>query len=434
VVVTSNNTCQTSSTVTATTGISMVVNSVTPTVAIASDAINDLVCSGVPVVYTATVTNEGTAPVYTWSVNGIVDPTVTGAVFNQTNPVDGQIVEVTLTSDAACATTTTVSATSGVLTVEPFVNPSALVSIVANDLCAGEDAVFNVVATDAGINPIYDWLVNGISQGIASSTTATFAGLNDGDQVSVSLTADANCSATPVVVSNAIDVNILPSIDPVLTLTPSATDICQGTQVDFTASITPGMTNVNYVWDINGTVAGAGSTFSSTTLQDGQIVTVTATILDDLCLVNDILTASQTINVTLPLTPVVTVNSDAPGNAVCAGDDVLLTATAIDAGANPNFDWVDVTTGATVATGTDTYTIVNPTVDMTIQVTVTSDDLCSVGSTDTDNIVITVTPATPPSVTLVSDAPGDVACEGTEYCSQQLFRMQVLIHHMSGLT
>ncbi len=414
VVVTSNNTCQTSSTVTATTGISMVVNSVTPTVAIASDAINDLVCSGVPVVYTATVTNEGTAPVYTWSVNGIVDPTVTGAVFNQTNPVDGQIVEVTLTSDAACATTTTVSATSSVLTVEPFVNPSALVSIVANDLCAGEDAVFNVVATDAGINPIYDWLVNGISQGIASSTTATFAGLNDGDQVSVSLTADANCSATPVVVSNAIDVNILPSIDPVLTLTPSATDICQGTQVDFTASITPGMTNVNYVWDINGTVAGAGSTFSSTTLQDGQIVTVTATILDDLCLVNDILTASQTINVTLPLTPVVTVNSDAPGNAVCAGDDVVLTATAIDAGANPNFDWVDVTTGATVATGTDTYTIVNPTVDMTIQVTVTSDDLCSVGSTDTDNIVITVTPATPPSVTLVSDAPGDVACEGTD--------------------
>jgi hypothetical protein len=122
----------------------MVVNSVTPTIAIASNAVNDNVCAGIPVVYTATVTNEGSNPVYTWSVNGVVDPTVTGAVYSQINPVDGQIVEVTLTSDAACASVNTVSATSNVLTVEPFANPSALLSIVANDLCAGEDAVFNV--------------------------------------------------------------------------------------------------------------------------------------------------------------------------------------------------------------------------------------------------------------------------------------------------
>ena len=60
------------------------------------------VCSGTSVTYTATPTNEGSAPIYQWKVNG-VNAGTNSASYSYT-PSDNDAVTCVLTSNATCAT------------------------------------------------------------------------------------------------------------------------------------------------------------------------------------------------------------------------------------------------------------------------------------------------------------------------------------------
>ena len=53
--------------------------------------------------------------------------------------------------------------------------------------------------------------------------------------------------------------------------------ICFGEQVTFTATPSSAGANPTYQWTVNGTNAGTGDTFSSSTLNDGDVVAVTLT-------------------------------------------------------------------------------------------------------------------------------------------------------------
>lgn len=59
--------------------------------------------SGIPVTYTATPTNGGLYPTYSWKVNGTSYPAVTGSTFTYT-PQDGDTIKCTLTSSLNCVT------------------------------------------------------------------------------------------------------------------------------------------------------------------------------------------------------------------------------------------------------------------------------------------------------------------------------------------
>jgi hypothetical protein len=117
---TSNATCATGSLATST-GITMTVNPDLPaSVSIAADQNN--VCAGTSVTYTATPVNGGTAPVYAWYVNGVVQAG-TGTTFSYI-PINTDAVHATLTSNATCATGS--PATSNTVTM--IINPITTIS------------------------------------------------------------------------------------------------------------------------------------------------------------------------------------------------------------------------------------------------------------------------------------------------------------------
>src|SRR4030095_11185287 len=95
---------------------------VTPTVTIAAD--QNPVCNGTTVTFTATPTDGGTAPIYQWQVNG-VNVGTKSENYSSSTLADGDIVTVTMTSNANCVTTPTANSNQVVMnitTVTPAVS------------------------------------------------------------------------------------------------------------------------------------------------------------------------------------------------------------------------------------------------------------------------------------------------------------------------
>ena len=103
VVMTSSDACANPTTATSN-QIQITTATVTPTVSIAAD--QNPVCKGTTVTFTATPTDGGTTPTYQWQVNG-VNAGTNSATFYKHTLADGDIVTVTMTSNANCVTTPT---------------------------------------------------------------------------------------------------------------------------------------------------------------------------------------------------------------------------------------------------------------------------------------------------------------------------------------
>src|SRR6202007_683604 len=146
------------------------------------------------------------------------------------------------------------------------------------------------------------------------------------------------------------------SVTPAVTIAASATSICAGGSVTFTATPVNGGTAPVYQWQINGVdVAGqTAATFTSTTLNNNDVVTVIMTS-NDPCATPATAT-SNSIPVTVnTVVPAVTITSTT--TSICAGGSVTFTATPTNGGAAPTYQWqvngVNVA-GQTAATFTTT--------------------------------------------------------------------------------
>ncbi|MCX6249127.1 MAG: PKD domain-containing protein [Bacteroidetes bacterium] len=114
-ILTSNATCPTGNPATSNT-ITMVVNQNMPVSVSISASINP-VCSGIPVIFTATPTNGGTMPSYQWLVNGMGG--WPSALTISYTPANGDQISCILNSNATCATgnpATSITLTMGVAT------------------------------------------------------------------------------------------------------------------------------------------------------------------------------------------------------------------------------------------------------------------------------------------------------------------------------
>ncbi|TDN36427.1 T9SS type B sorting domain-containing protein [Hymenobacter sp. UV11] len=141
--------------------------------------------------------------------------------------------------------------------------------------CAGTALTFSPVPTNAGAAPTYRWFVNNTL--VATSPTYTSTTLGNADQVRVELTATpGSCVSGPAVATVAV--SLTPVALPTVTISrPNALPVCVGTPVVFTLDqATNQGASPQYQWQVDGVaVAGAqGPTFSSTTLRDGQTVTL----------------------------------------------------------------------------------------------------------------------------------------------------------------
>ncbi|MCS7074995.1 MAG: hypothetical protein NZ108_11055, partial [Bacteroidia bacterium] len=125
--------------------------------------------------------------------------------------------------------------------------------------------------------------------------------------------------------------------NPVVSVTASATNICDGETVTFIANVTNGGTTPTFQWQVNGSpVPGAtNSVFSSSTLANASQVNVVVTGTNG-CPSGG--TASTAINITVKPSPTVTLTASA--NPACTGATVSFVAQSNNAGMNPNYIWL----------------------------------------------------------------------------------------------
>ncbi len=147
------------------------------------------VCSGIPVVFTATPVNGGMNPIYQWKVNGINSGT-NSAAYTYT-PGNNDIVTCTLTSSETCVSGNPANSNPVTITVDPVLLVGVSISASINPVCSGIPVVFTATPVNGGMNPIYQWKVNGINSGTNSAAYTYTPGNND--IVTCTLTSSETC-------------------------------------------------------------------------------------------------------------------------------------------------------------------------------------------------------------------------------------------------
>jgi photosystem II stability/assembly factor-like uncharacterized protein len=182
-----------------------IVMTVNPVVspAVSISPADTVVCAGSDPVFTARPLNGGPAPTYQWWSNGAAvggnQPT-----YTVTQPVNGSAITVTLTSNASCLLTDTVTSGPVLLSVN---SPSVHI---AGDtaLSAGATASFSATANNAGANPTYQWqdssAIHSWQNTGVSEAMITYNPTTSGDRLRCIITDASGCSA----ISNTITFNL----------------------------------------------------------------------------------------------------------------------------------------------------------------------------------------------------------------------------------
>ena len=136
-------------------------------------------------------------------------------------------------------------------------------------------ATFTATPTNGGTSPSYQWKVNGSNVG-TDSPTYSYTPTNN-DIVTVILTSNETCASGSPATSNQVTMTVNPILPVSVNIAASATAVCAGTTVNFTATPTNGGSSPAYQWKVNGTNVGSNSSTYSYTPVNGDTVTVVLT-------------------------------------------------------------------------------------------------------------------------------------------------------------
>ncbi len=156
----------------------------------------------------------------------------------------------------------------------------------------------------------------------------TNSGLNDGDVTNPHFSNDywiVKLLAAPCI--------------PVISIQPSANNICAGSTVTFTATTSYEGTNPVYQWKVNGVNAGINSnTFTTSSLNNNDNVTCILTS-SAACASQNPIAASNAIVMVVSNNqqPSIMISTTTP--VICEGETVSVNATPANAGANPTYQW-----------------------------------------------------------------------------------------------
>ncbi|MBV4360411.1 FG-GAP-like repeat-containing protein [Pinibacter aurantiacus] len=310
-----------------------------PTISISMPS--DTACEGANVLIRAKTFNAGSNPVYYWYFREQV--TIGNQDFFYPNFLkNNDRVQVRMKSNMECIAVDTAVSNILVMNIVPSVTPSVNITASAADICQGENVTFNATATNGGATGSFQWMVNGVATG-ANNTSFASSNLKQNDLVKVILTSSAVCATPASAESNIVAMTVSPIVTPVVSIAASSNPICKDQAVTFTATATNEGPSPSYQWKVNGVNAGTNSrTFTSNTIQNGDVVSVTLKVASGKCLTKDTVANSNTISMTVnaPQPPQIVIR----GNAVVTKGTLTNISTSItNEGQSYTYQWQDST-------------------------------------------------------------------------------------------
>jgi len=280
---------------------------------------NDTVCSGESAILNATLNgNPPPGTVFNWYNVGSGGTAVfTGATYTTpvlTAPPASRFYFVGTCPSSYRATV--------IVTIVPSFTVNA-----GNDTTKCESDTVQLTATGAAT---YSWFpITGLSNpNIANplcnaTVTTTYV-----------VTGTNGCTDTDTII-----VNVNPDIIPEVSIVASQNNVCSGTGITFTATPVNGGASPVYQWKINGNNTGLNqNTLTTSSLNNGDVVSCIMTSSLTGCLTSQSDTSNSiTMNISAPATASVSIV--ASQNPVCTGQNVTFTATPVNGGAAPTYQW-----------------------------------------------------------------------------------------------
>lgn len=380
---------------------------VTPFVTMTPDT---AVCPGTAVTFTASPTNGGVTPTYQWTVNGNVIAGAVNASFTYPVTTTDTLIGVTMISSLSCVTSSFAadsSAISYLVQADPVVSLS---SFPAGSVCSGQNVLFEANPLNAGDAPVFEWFVNGVSQGAGSyDSTFSFTAVNNGDLISVEVTGNSGCVLTSNVANANSSVSVSPAVAPSVVVVAANDTICSGESVQFNAQSSGAGPAPVFGWYVNGVFTGeTDSLFATASLLNGDRVRVVVT--SSLSCATVPADTDEVVMTVIPIeTPSAVVTPAASG--LCQGDPVTLVATVSNAGSQPSFLWY--VNGRSTGVSNDTLTGSYTDGDQITFLVVSSSACPSVDSLITSPFLVVLSPVVVPALSILSTA-GDTLCTGQE--------------------
>ncbi len=350
------------------------------------DADQTEICAGDLVNFTSTITNGGANPTYQWLVNGI-EVGQNMSTFSIDNLSDGDQVSCQVTSTEFCIEQDMVTSESIEINVNPNLPFFAGIAADKTEICEGELVNFISTITNGGNNPTYQWMINENPVGQNLSTFST-GDLNDGDEVSLTVSSSESCLVTNTITTSEINVLVNPILPLTVSVTANVTTICEGESATFTAHPVNAGNNPEYQWTLNGVNIGNNiDTYTTTELTEADQVRCQITTSEP-CLLSNVVT-SEPLSISLTELVIPTVSILTNTNEICETESATFTAQIVDGGTSPSIQWF--LNSSEVGTGEMSLTLDQLSSDDIITVSVISSSGCA--SPDpvlSENISVTV--------------------------------------------
>lgn len=194
--------------------------------------------------------------------------------------------------------------------------------------------------------------------------------------------------------------------------TSGSNPMCPGASATFTATPTNGGSAPVYQWKVNGTNVGTNSTtYSTSSLVNGDVVTCVMTSNQAGVTGNPATSNAITMTVNSVSTPSVTIAQTAGTNPICAGSSATFTATPVNGGTTPSYQWQ--VNGSNVGTNSGSYSSSSLTNGQTVSCIMTSNALCVTTPTANSNtLTVAVQAVGDPVVTIAQTGGTAPACAG----------------------
>jgi hypothetical protein len=401
VVMTSSLTCITGNPASSNVIAMTVSNSLPASVSIS--VTQSIICYGDLVIFTAFPENGGAAPAYQWKVNG-QNAGTNNSTFTY-SPLDGDQVQVVMTSSLTCISGNPASSNVIAMTVSNSLLAGVSISATQSIICYGDLVIFTAFPENGGATPAYQWKVNGQNAG-TNNSTFTYSPL-DGDQVQVVMTSSLTCISGNPASSNVIAMTVSNSLPAGVSITTTQNSVCQGTPVSFTAFPENGGAAPAYQWKVNGQNAGNNnSTFTYSPLDGDQVQVV---MTSSLTCISGNPASSNVIAMTVSNSLPAGVSITTTQNSVCQGTPVSFTAFPENGGAAPAYQWK--VNGQNAGNNNSTFTY-SPLDGDQVQVVMTSSLTCISGNPASSNVIaMTVSNSLPAGVSITTTQ--NSVCQGT---------------------